>query len=155
MTQGKFEFLSLQGCIALSVPPRLSTQGRFCGSGCKSPSLCRCWSWVPRACVTLTHLIPLSPYQEYPIWTDTNPPTLRITSVSLYRLASLYLLLKANNSKVITNKKTSVCFSKQSKLVSPSVFLVFQDKLFVFPSHLSRSVRLPVINQNLTMDLAL
>lgn len=50
-------------------------------------------------------------------------------------------------------KAKELCFSKQSKLASPSVFPVFQDKLS-FPLHLLRSVTLPVINQNLARDLA-
>lgn len=83
----------------------------------------------------------IPPLSELPLYPSTD--WLRFTSFS-----------KLITPKLLQNKKTSICFSKQSKLVSLSVFLVFRDKLFVFPSHLSRSVRSPVNNQNLAMDLA-
>lgn len=91
---------------------------------CTASSLgCKGW-WK---CVTLTHRRLLS--YQVDIWTDANPFTFTVISVPQYSLVSLHLFLKIKNFGGKKIWKRSVCFSKKSKLVSPSVF---QDKLFVF-----------------------
>lgn len=152
LTHGIFDFLSLQGCVLLSVVTRKSTQSCFCSNGYKSPSLTSWWSWVPRV---EWHLDVLA---RCLLPKDTSFGQTQIPSLSellLWSYTDWFPFTYFSRLRNLENKakRKAYVFSKQTKLVSPLVCLVFQDKLS-FPLHHSRSVRSPVINQNLAMDLA-
>lgn len=133
MIYRKLKFLPLQAFVLLgySLEKVHWILIVFLGMGrnhldCTASSLgCKGW-WK---CVTLTHCRLVS--YQVDIWTNASPFTFTVISVPQYSLVSLHLFLKMKNFGGGGGGKYEriVCFSKKSKLVSPSVF---QDKLFVF-----------------------
>lgn len=150
MTCGKLQFLSLWAFILLRyslenvhwIPVVFLAMGR-CHLDCTANDLGWKGWWM---CVT--HSDPLCSYQVYIIWTDANASTLSII------FASCVPSTIFQNEKLWKKKqKKNIRFSKKSKFMSASVFLIFQDKLFVFSFGSFGVMRLPLMNQNLVMDL--